>query len=137
MSNYGGSMKLSKSIKILIGLTTVWVAAYPLLFFIVWLFMMFSIGFTPPSSGEGFPLFMVPFFAIFPLHCITILLQFGLSIFYLVHIIKNRDASETLRIILGVGTFFLPFVAMPIYYYLFVWPEQPPAWVTAQGSEPS
>jgi hypothetical protein len=97
--------------------------------------MVLGMGFLPQGAEDGFPLFMVPFFAIFPLHCLTILLQFVLMAFYLVHVIKNTNASETVRIILGIGCFFLPFIAMPIYYYLYIWREEPPEWAVAQGNK--
>ena len=128
-------MILNKPVKILIGLGTAWFAIYPFLFFAVWLSMVLGMGFLPQGAEGEFPLFMVPFFAIFPLHCLTILLQFVLMAFYLVHVIKNTNASETVRIILGIGCFFLPFIAMPIYYYLYIWREEPPEWAVAQGNK--
>jgi hypothetical protein len=86
-------MKLSKPVRILIGLATTWFALYPL-------------SFSHPNH----------------------ILQFVLIPFYLIHVIKNVTASETFRILLGVGLFFLPFVAMPAYYYLYIWLDQPPVW---------
>ncbi len=122
-------MQLNKPMKILVGLATLWLAIYPFLFFAVWLFMAMGMGFfSTTSSGSEPPFFMFPFFAIFPLHCFTILLQFVLMAFYLIHVIKNTKASETVRIILGVGCFFMPFIAMPIYFYIYIWLETPPAW---------
>lgn len=125
-------MKLNKPVKILLGLATAWNALYPLLFFAVWLIMVLgmflSAGFSSSTAGEPSPVFILPFFAIFPLHCLTILLHFVLATFYLIHVIKNTTASETVRIILGVGIFFMGFIAMPIYYYLYIWRDQPPEW---------
>jgi hypothetical protein len=59
-------VKLSKPIKILIGLGTAWFAIYPFLFLAVWLSMVLGLGFMPQGSEDEFPLFMIPFFAIFP-----------------------------------------------------------------------
>jgi hypothetical protein len=132
-------MKLNKPVKILIGLVTAWNAIYPLLFFAVWLMMflgMFvSVGLSSATANEPSPAFIMPFFAIFPLHCLTILLHFVLLPFYLIHVIKNTTASETVRIILGVGMFFAGFIAMPIYYYLYIWREQPPEWALERSGE--
>lgn len=127
-------MKLGKPIKLLIGLGTVWVAIYPLLFLAAWLSMVIGMGWTAwASRGEpSAPPFFMTFFAIFPLHCLTIFMQLALEVFYLIHVIKNTTAAETPRIILGVGTFFMPFVAMPVYYYLYIWLNQPPEWALAQ-----
>ncbi len=80
------------------------------------------------ASSTEFPIFMLPFFAIFPLHLLTILLQFVLMAFYLIHVIKNSKAADTVKIILGIGCFFMPFIAMPVYYYIYIWLEAPPAW---------
>ena len=129
-------MKLGQPVKILVGLATAWFVLYPFLFFAVWLIMFLGIVFfastASGSSAEApFPFFILPFFAIFPLHFLTIFLYFGLIAFYLIHVIKNTTGSETVRIILGLGNFFMPFVAMPIYYYLFVWRDQPPDWARA------
>ena len=130
-------MKLSKAQKVAIGLATAWYAFYPLLFFAIWLGLvvgMFSWGST--DSGE-FPAFVGLFLAVFPLHCLTILLGFVLMPFYLIHIIKNPTASETVRIIFGVGVFMFGFIAMPLYYYLFIWRDQPPSWALPPQPTPS
>lgn len=34
--------------------------------------------------------------------------------------------SDTIRIIIAVGIFLLPFVIYPIYYYLYIWRKTPP-----------
>lgn len=49
----------------------------------------------------------------------------ALVVFYLIHVIKNTRADETVRKILGVCMFFLPFIAMPIYYYIYLWLDTP------------
>jgi hypothetical protein len=120
-------MKLNNTYKILVGLATLWVMLYPLLFLCVWLTFPLSM-LLPESTAQEFPFAFVSFFAVIPFHCFTIFLQMALSVFYLVHVLKNVNAAETVRIVLGVGVFFLPYVAMPIYYYLYIWREQPPAW---------
>jgi len=43
---------------------------------------------------------------------------------FFAHIIKNTTASDTTRIVLAIGLVFMPYVAMPVYYLLHVWPEQ-------------
>ena len=67
-----------------------------------------------------------------PIHFCSLFLEVGLFIFYLVHTIKNKNASDSLRIVLGLGHLFLPFVAMPIYYYLYIWRENPPEWAVVK-----
>jgi hypothetical protein len=55
--------------------------------------------------------------------------------FYLIRVIKNTTASETVRIILGVGMFFAGFIAMPTYYYLYIWRDQPLGWALDQSMQ--
>lgn len=124
-------MKLNKPVKILVGLATLWFAIYPFLFFAVWLLMVGGIMISAESSSNDFPLALIPFFTIFPLHFCTIFLSFILMAFYLVHVIKNTTGNETIRIILALGNFFMPFLSMPIYFYLFIWLEIPPDWALA------
>jgi len=122
-------MTLTKPQKILVGALTAWVVLYPLLFILVVFSTVFSTFWTAQfTNSEPSPVTMIPFFAFFPLHCLTILLQLGLSGFYLAHIIKNNTGSETVRIILGIGVFMLAYIAMPAYYYLYIWREVPPEW---------
>ena len=124
-------MKLHKPVKILIGLATLWFAIYPFLFIGV---MMVGMGIFPifaQSSNSPDAIFSL-FGLIFPLHFCTIFIAMGLMVFYLVHVIKNTQADETIRIVLGVGNYFLPFIAMPIYFYLYIWLDSPPAWAAAK-----
>ena len=132
-------MNISKPYKILIGIGTIWFALYPLLFMAVWFLMFLGMGFMPLLAGGSSspnpeaPFMIFPFFGIiFPLHFCTIFLGFGLMVFYLIHVIKNTKADEAVRIILGVGCFFLPFIAMPIYYYLYIWQDNPPEWAAVK-----
>lgn len=130
-------MRLSRPLKLALGAATIWVTLYPLLFLAVWLLMALGIAFAAnsapaPSAGPP-PLFLIPFFAIFPLHCMTIVLLIGLQVIYLILAIKNTALPDTLRIVFGVGAFFMPFVAMPVYYVLCVWRETPPRWALKPG----
>jgi hypothetical protein len=127
---------LSNSLKIVIGAATLWQSIYPLLFFAVWL--IFPLSMMAGERFEGMTRFpLAGFMAIFPLHCVTIVIMMGLGVFYLVHIIKNNAANDVIRIILGIGCFYMPFVAMPIYYYLFIWSDPPPESVLKQIPEES
>jgi len=123
-------MKLDKSIKILIGGGTFWLFFYPLLFIVIWFLAIPGFMFSP-SSDSSFSMFSI-FDLIFPVHCLTAIIQIVLMGFYLFHIIKNTLVSDTIRVIFGVGIFFMPFIAMPVYYYFFVWKDTPPKWALPQ-----
>jgi hypothetical protein len=122
-------MKLTQAIKILVGLGTLWYIIYPFLFVgVIFLIMLGSLGFVANLEQNQVPFFITPIFLILPLHCLTILLALALLVFYFVHLVKNKEGSETARILLGLGFFILPQVAMPFYYFTYVWPDTPPAW---------
>jgi len=94
--------------------------------------MIGSIAFTSANGNEPSPTLMYPFlsffFIIFPLILLSSFLQLGLSGFYLAHVIKNKTASDVLRIVFGIGVFYMPFIAMPLYYFVYIWPDSPPEW---------
>ena len=124
-------MRLSKGMKIVVGLGT---AAHILVPFIIGIMVVLAALIMPlavlASERSGEPpalLFVFPFImfgVVFPLQCVLIPLTFLLIAFYLAHIIKNTTASDTTRIVLAIGMVFMPYVAMPVYYLLHVWPEQ-------------
>lgn len=135
-TDWSPPVPLSNSLKIVIGGATAWLTLYPFLFFLVWLSFPLSMMLGERFEWMGwFP--AAGFMAIFPLHCLTIALMMGLGVFYLVHIIKNNAANDVVRVILGVGCFYMPFIAMPVYYYLFIWSDPPPVSVLKQAPEES
>ena len=44
--------------------------------------------------------------------------------------------SRPVKILVGLGNFFMPFISMPIYYYLYIWRDTPPEWAAAPQSKP-
>ena len=117
-------MQINKPVKFLIGLITAWYAIYPVFIFINW-WLMFKdeLGGTADLSPLIDPFGLM--FVLFSIHCATALFQFVLMAFYWTHIIKNKSASDTTRIIFGLGIFFMPFVTMPVYFWFHVWRERP------------
>lgn len=124
-------MQLKRNLKLLIGGGTILYIAFPLLLaalVIVLAFgMIFSINQAAYSDQPP------PFFIFFPFVVTPCAMGFGfagfaLQAFYLYHILKNTAALDWMRILGGIGVFSLPFVAMPVYYLVYIWPEQPPEW---------
>ncbi len=127
-------MKLNKPLKILIGILTAWVVLYPFLFFFVWLFFVFlfsSSEFQPESNDYIFGLGFI--FGFIMIICSS-LLNFGLQGFYIIHVILNKRGNDLIRAILGVGFLFLAIIAMPVYFFVYILPENPPSWALAQNS---
>jgi hypothetical protein len=50
------------------------------------------------------------------------------------HIIKNKNGLDVLRIILGIGCFYLPYLALPVYYFNYIWPDNYPDWALEEVS---
>ena len=131
-------MILSKPVKALVGIATFWYALY-LLLTTVGIIVLFGYVFAAFLAGgeaivnlRGLFTRVLSWEFMLPLHFCSLFLEVGLLIFYLVHTIKNTSASDAMRIALGLGHLFLPFVAMPIYYYLYIWRQNPPAWASAR-----
>jgi len=131
-------MTLSKPLRIVIGIATFWYALY-LLLTIAGIVLFFGYVFLALFAGGESISNLRTLFAqilslefLLPIHVCSLSLELGLLIFYLVHTIKNTKASDSMRIVLGLGHLFLPFVAMPIYYYLYIWKENPPEWAAAE-----
>jgi len=131
-------MTLSKPLRIVIGIATFWYALY-LLLTIAGIVLFFGYVFLALFAGGESISNLRTLFAqilslefLLPIHVCSLSLELGLLIFYLVHTIKNTKASDSMRIVLGLGHLFLPFVAMPVYYYLYIWKENPPEWAAAE-----
>lgn len=131
-------MTLGKPVRILVGIATFWYGLYLLLTLVgIGLFFgyvslaLLAGGETISNLGNLFRQILSLEFML-PIHVCSLFLEVGLLIFYLVHTIKNTKANDSMRIVLGLGHLFLPFVAMPIYYYLYIWKENPPEWAAAK-----
>ena len=131
-------MKLNKTWKVVIGLLTGWVFVYPFLFIILWFAFMGSFFMaTDPSfmSDEAVFSLMKPFFYIMPILILSSFVQMGLTIFYLIQIITNKEGTDTMRILIGIGLFVMPYIAMPLYYFVYILPETPPEWALAKAEQ--
>lgn len=132
-------IKLSRIWKIVVGFGTFLTVIYPFLFMFVWFLPFFFLpdfsSSQPPEletwAPEAGRTFIGFFFLFFFVMMIFAFVQFAMMIFYIVHILKNKIAAETLHLILGVGIYLLPFFAWPAYYLIYILPETPPDWALA------
>lgn len=124
-------MKLNKAWKIIIGLLTAGNIVAPFTYIAFSFAMVGQFVFMGDPSyipEEEMFRMMRPFFYIFPIMMLASFLQLGLSVFYLIHIILNKEGTDLLRILLGIGAFLMPYLAMPFYYFVYILPENPPEW---------
>ncbi len=125
-------MTISKPIKILVGVLTVFAVLFPFLIMPAFLmFLMYSSGFpffdpqSLPSPYEFERSFMPMMMIFYPVMMCFSLVQLGLQVFYIIHEIKNKAFTDTFRILFALGTFFMPFIAMPIYFVAYLWKDSP------------
>ena len=110
---------MKKPIKVLLGLATLWPFFYLILFFVV---IFSTIVFMPGPGGEapGPP----PLIAlILPLHLLTMLAVMALMVFYIVNVFRNDRVDKDKKALWAVVLFMGNMIAMPIYWYLYIWRE--------------
>ena len=116
---------MKRSTKILLGVATIWPIIYIFLFIaVIFGFIAYSSN-LPPNMAIGPSEFA--FFAIFVLHFFTILLSLGLTVFYIIHAIKNESLESNMKAMWAVLFFFAGMIAQTIYWYLNIWkgPDEP------------
>lgn len=131
-------MTLSKPVKYLVGIATFWYTLY-LFLTVVGVILFFGYVFLALMTGgeavTNLPRLFREILSLefmLPIHVCSLFLEVGLLVFYLIHTIKNTNASDSVRIMLGLGHLFLPFIAMPVYYYLYIWRADPPQWAAKE-----
>lgn len=127
-------MRLSKAVKIIVGIFSAWEVLSPLLLLTYWFFFVFVISISESQSHAANNILPFLFFPLPFLIVCTTVVSLGLRAFYIVHIILNKRGTDLLRAILGVGLFILPFLAIPFYYFIYVLPENPPIWALTPES---
>lgn len=131
-------MKTGRPAKITLGILTGVYVLLPLAFFAVWFTIFGPILLAagqgkPEPSPEMLQSFLFLLFIV--LVCLFNLMYYGLIIYYLAHLVKNRSGSEVWRIVLGAGFLILPWLALPVYYLVYILPEQPPDWALQRFPE--
>lgn len=123
---------MSKSAKVMLGIATLWPIIYMLLFMAFFFYMAATLATGTHTHGHnaGPPDL---FFLIFPVHMLTILWIFGLTAFYIVNLFKNERVSKDTKALWAVVIFLGNMLAMPVYWYLYIWREPPQ--VTPSASE--
>ncbi len=125
---------MNNALKIIIGLLTAWVVVVPVLAFLAYFGFIFSII----SQASQYPYYEPAFPPLFLLIMLFIMCSafslVGLQGFYIVHNIVNKTGSDILRAVLGLGIFFLPFIGLPIYYFIYILPKTLPDWALAPAA---
>ena len=115
---------MKKSNKVLLGIATIW----PFIYIVLFMVFMFSTFFFTRGDGsevrtpEGVfvPVLMV---IVFALHFLTIIWIWALIAFYMVNVFKNDRVDKDKKVLWAVVLFMGNMMAMPVYWYLYIWRE--------------
>jgi len=108
-------MRLSKPVAVLVLLATLLPVAH-IAFFLVTV-VSAVLGGLRGEQGETW------FKVLFVLHALCILWIWALLAFYLVFLFKSDTIPKDQKVLWAVVLFFANVLAMPIFWYLFVWPR--------------
>jgi uncharacterized membrane protein len=126
-------MKMSRPVKIVLLLATLWPLLYMFIFFGVFVSMFFLMaraqGGPHTAAGNEPPVW---FFSLFALHLLTMLWSMALTAIYIVNVFKNERVEKDKKALWAVVIFFGNVIAMPVYWYLYIWRE-PGAEVRDEG----
>jgi len=107
---------MKKGLKITLGLFTLWPPVYMLIFLFMFVQMFLSMG----SAGTGN---LGNFYILFGMHIFTMLMMFVLITIYLINVYRNVSVDKDKKILWTILILFGSIIAMPIYWYLFIWKE--------------
>jgi hypothetical protein len=110
---------MSKTLKVLLGIVTLWPFAYMILFFLFIFAMMLLPSFGETSGAP--PLFVI----IFPLHLLTMLIIMALTVFYIANVFNNERVDKDKKVLWALVLFMGNIIAMPIYWYIYIWKSAP------------
>jgi hypothetical protein len=122
-------MTLSRLIKVLVGVVTAWPLLYVFIFMgtiLATMAGMVAQSGHDHASGPGHA--MPAWFAmIFVLHFLTILIMFVLIAFYIAYLFRTDRVAQDKKALWAVVLFLGNMAAMPVFFWLYVWPEHWPS----------
>ncbi|HEU4866640.1 MAG TPA: hypothetical protein VFV09_02830 [Actinomycetota bacterium] len=111
---------MSRTNKLLLGVATLWPVVYMALFFAFFIYSAASIFSTEPGSTDSMDRM---FGTIFVVHALTMLWIFGLLAVYIRLLFKTDRVPADKKALWAVVLFFGNMLAMPVFWYLYVWRE--------------
>jgi hypothetical protein len=111
---------MSKPLKVLLLLATLWPLIYIGMFFVFFVILFAFTGRTQ-FHGTGPP--PPAFILIFILHFITMAWTLGLLVFYIINVFNKEAIRDTMKILWVILLIFGGPISMPIYWYQYIWKE--------------
>jgi len=117
-------MRLSRNLKILIGVLTCWPVVYIFLFVAFIATTMFWLSGSPrrlDAHSSGPP---IAFMVLMAFHLATMLSMFALTTFYIVYLFKTDRVAVEKKALWAVALFMGNMIAMPVFFYFYIWPDE-------------
>jgi len=128
-------MSLSRPLKVVIGVLTAWPLLYMGLFFAFIVGTMLWISAMTPDGGSDSSGPPAAFLAVVAGHIVTMLLMFGLTAFYIVFLFKTDRVPQDKKALWAVVLFLGNILAMPVFFYLYIWPDEWPTLAPLENRE--
>lgn len=113
---------MSRGKAIALGIFTAWPILYMALFMCMVFGMMIWMELGRQEGRVESPMIML---LIFPLHFLTMLVMLALMVIYIVHVFKTDRVPQDQKALWAVVLFLGNAIAMPVYWYLYIWREPP------------
>ena len=104
---------MGKATKLILGLATLW----PPLFVVIFILFVFWRGFLFPGDPQS------GFLLISSVHFITMVWICVLLLIYILNVFRNERVASDKKALWAVVLFLGNVVTMPVYWYLYIWPE--------------
>jgi hypothetical protein len=125
-------MKFTKGWKIVLGIFTVGTAFWPFVYTAgMMVILMLKMPVFLEASSGGFrdtDRLMLEFFrmmaVLYPFVFCGTILQLALTAFFMVLAVTNKALTDTIRILMVLALFFMPFIGLPFYYFAYILPQQ-------------
>jgi len=120
-------MHTNKPVKVFVGILTFFEVIFPFVIMPVFMMLFFVIIGVSSSNHRSIPdptsseMIIIPMMLFYTGMMCFGFVQFALKIFYIVHEIKNKLLSDNFKILFVLGSFLLPYLAMPIYFFAYLW----------------
>jgi hypothetical protein len=102
-----------KTIKIALGIFTFLASIYP--FIIITMLLLANIQGTSGNFGRAIQDSFFSTTIFYPFS------QLALQVIYIILVVKNKQLSDSSRILFIIGAFFVPFIVAPIYFIKHIW----------------
>ncbi|HDS08669.1 MAG TPA: hypothetical protein ENN73_00450, partial [Firmicutes bacterium] len=114
---------MDKRNKVILGFFTIWPVIYIFVFILVAMIIVLIGIFTGGDEERFMPFLVGGSIILMMFHFATIIVIWVMIIIYIIKVINNPDFEQANKVIWCLLIFFASIIAMPIYWYLYIWKE--------------